>query len=92
MSVRMIVRESFNLRSSEMLAPITIHNTPLRHVPTPKPRLLLVTDSPEKLKSLKAEVPEASFDITSVCSLEELKIACRDYHDLAVFDVKPSQL
>lgn len=70
-----------------MLAPITVHNTPLRPIPSPKPRLLLVADSPEKLRMLKAEIPQADFQITSVGSLEELRAACRDYHDLAVFDV-----
>ncbi len=75
-----------------MLAPINIHNTPLRSAPVLKPRLLLVADSPEQLKTLKAEVPQADFQTTSVCSLDELQTACRDYHDLAVFAVDASQL
>lgn len=75
-----------------MLAPITVHNTPIRPIPSPKPRLLLVADSLEKLKTLKSEIPQADFQITSVGSIEELRDACRDYHDLAVFDVGMSNI
>lgn len=71
-----------------MLAPITSYNTPLRPVPNPQSKLLLVTDSPERLKSLKASLADANFEITSACSVDELRTACRNHHDLAAVDVE----
>lgn len=75
-----------------MLAPIKANNSPLRLIPAPKPRLLIVSDSPENLKSLKAGISEADFEISSVCSIEDLGSACREYHDLAVVDVEATKL
>ena len=60
--------------------------------PSPKPRLLLVSDSYDRLRSLESGFNHNEFDITSVCSLEELIIACCDRHDLAALDVSPSQI
>lgn len=75
-----------------MLAPMTSYNTPLRPVPKPKSRLLLVTDSPERLKALKAGLAEANFEITCASSVDELRSACRNHHDLAAVDVEAANV
>ncbi|MGH9800387.1 MAG: hypothetical protein ACRD82_08490, partial [Blastocatellia bacterium] len=75
-----------------MTAPITGQNTPLRSVPSPKSKLLLVADSPERLKKMKTGIRAADFDVTGVCSVDELRAACRSHHDLAVLDVETVQI
>ena len=60
--------------------------------PNSKPRLLLVSDSYDRLKSLEAGLNNNEFDITTACSLEELVIACKDCHDLVALDVSPDQI
>jgi DNA-binding response OmpR family regulator len=60
--------------------------------PTSKPRLLLVSDSYDRLKSLEAGINHNDFDITMVCSLEELATACGDRHDLVALDVSSEQI
>jgi DNA-binding response OmpR family regulator len=60
--------------------------------PTSKPRLLLVSDSYDRLKSLEAGLNHNDFDITLVCSLEELVTACCNCHDVVALDVSPEQI
>ncbi len=60
--------------------------------PNSKPRLLLVSDCYDRLKSLEAGFNHNEFDITSVCSLEELVTACDDCHDMVALDVSPEQI
>jgi len=60
--------------------------------PPTKPRLLLVSDSYDRLRSLEAGFNHNEFDITTVCSLEELIDACCACHDLAALDVSPAQI
>jgi DNA-binding NtrC family response regulator len=60
--------------------------------PTSKPRLLLVSDSYDRLKSLEAGINQNDFEITMVCSLEELTTACGDRHDLVALDVSSEQI
>jgi DNA-binding NtrC family response regulator len=69
-------------------------NSALQSVPFPnsKPRLLLVSDCYDRLKSLEAGLNNNEFDITTVCSLEELVTACNDCHDLVALDVNPDQI
>jgi len=69
-------------------------NSALQSVPFPisKPRLLLVSDSNDRLNSLKAALNHNDFDITAVCSLEELVVACHDCHDVVALDVSPAQI
>jgi len=69
-------------------------NSALQSVPFPnsKPRLLLVSDSYDRLKSLEAGLSNNEFDITTVCSLEELVTACKSCHDLVALDVSPEQI
>lgn len=75
-----------------MTAAFIGQNTLLRSVPSPKSRLLLVADSPERLKKMKTGIRAADFEITGVCSVDELRAACRSHHDLAVFDVEAVQI
>lgn len=70
-----------------MIAPTLGHISPLRSVPAPLARLLLVCDSPNKLKRLKAELGNSVFDVTCASSLDELQIACRSQHDLVALDL-----
>jgi DNA-binding NtrC family response regulator len=69
-------------------------NSALQSVPFPnsKPRLLLVSDSYDRLKSLEEGLNNNEFVITTVCSLEELVTACKDCHDLVALDVSPDQI
>ena len=69
-------------------------NSALQPIPFPnsKTRLLLVSDSHDRLKSLEAGLNNNGFDITTVCSLEELATACNNCHDLIALDVSPEQL
>lgn len=60
--------------------------------PNSKPRLLLVSDSYDRLKLLETGLNHDEFDITTVCSLEELVTACDDCHDMVALDVSPEQL
>jgi len=75
-----------------MLAPITGHRSPLRSVPAPKARLLLVADSTERLKRLMAELGDSVFEISCAGSLEELYTACRNQHDLVAIDLDAAQI
>jgi DNA-binding NtrC family response regulator len=60
--------------------------------PNSKTRLLLVSDSHDRLKSLVAGLNNNGFDITTACSLEELATACNNCHDLVALDVSPEQI
>ena len=75
-----------------MLAPAV--NSALQPVPFPisKPRLLLVSDNPDRLRSLRAGINHNEFQITSVCSMEELVTACHVCHDMVALDVSPAQI
>ncbi len=70
-----------------MLAPTTGHHSPLRSVPAPQARLLLVADSPDSLKKLKAEFGNSVFEVACAGSPDELQAACRSQHDLVVLDL-----
>jgi DNA-binding response OmpR family regulator len=69
-------------------------NSALQSVPFPnsKPRLLLVSDDYDRLKSLEAGFNHNEFEITTVCSLEELVTACNNCHDMVALDVSPEQI
>lgn len=57
-----------------------------------KPRLLIVSDSSERLTELRASLGVAEIEITGATSAEELSRACRCGHDLAAIDVGPAHL
>lgn len=75
-----------------MTAPVIIQNSPLRSIPSPQSKLLLVADSPEQLNKMKTGIGVNGFEITGVCSVDELRTACRNHHDLAVFDVEAAKI
>jgi len=60
--------------------------------PTIRHRLLIISDSSDRLSELSASLGANDIDITSATSPEELGRACREGHDLAVVDVGPAQL
>ena len=60
--------------------------------PISRPRLLLVSDNDDRLKTLEAGLNHNEFDITSVSSLEELIVACHNCHDMVALDVGPAQI
>jgi DNA-binding response OmpR family regulator len=57
-----------------------------------KPRLLLVSDSAERLQALKSCVAAKNFEIDLACSMKELRRACREPHDLVALDVAPANV
>jgi hypothetical protein len=57
-----------------------------------KPRLLLVSDSTERLQALKSCVVAADFEIDLACSKKELRRACHRPHDLVAVDVAPANI
>jgi PleD family two-component response regulator len=61
-------------------------------MPNPKTRLLLVSDSPNRLRALQSGLNPKDFDITAVSSFEELVIACHEHHDIVALDVSPAQI
>jgi CheY-like chemotaxis protein len=78
-----------------MLAPAIsaiVPSSPLRSAPAPKPRLLLVADSTDRLKILQTGISTADFEITKVSSLEDLRTVCRNHHDLAMLDVSSAEI
>lgn len=60
--------------------------------PISKPRLLLVSDSYDRLRTLESGLDYNEFDITVACSLEELAAACHVCHDVVALDVSPTQI
>jgi DNA-binding response OmpR family regulator len=61
-------------------------------IPITKPRLLLVSDSAERLQALRSCVAAADFEIYFASSLRELRRACRLPHDLVALDAAPSRV
>jgi DNA-binding NtrC family response regulator len=57
-----------------------------------KPRLLLVSDSAERLQALKSFVDAADFEIDLACSMKELRRACQQPHDLVALDAAPTYI
>ena len=57
-----------------------------------KPRLLIVSDSEDRLRGLRASLDTDENEIISARSVEEVRRACRGGLDLAVVDVGPAAL
>jgi len=76
-----------------MISPSHVSSSRQPH-PTPasKPRLLIISDSSERLTNLRASLSTGEIEITSATSPAELRRACRSKHDLAVVDVGPTHL
>ena len=66
--------------------------TSLINVPPNKARLLLVSDSAERLRQMRATLEYGEVELRCVCSLEELQGECATPHTLAAVDVNPAQL
>jgi DNA-binding NtrC family response regulator len=62
------------------------------HLPINKTRLLLISDSPDRLREMQAGLHQPEFEITGVCSVEELAVACYEDHDVVALDVNPAQV
>lgn len=64
--------------------------------PTPqlgsKTRLLVVSDSPDRIRALQVGLNRSEFEIVGVYSLEEMVAACHEPHDLVALDVNPAQI
>ena len=60
--------------------------------PLVKPRLLLVSDSAERLQRLRVWLGSDELELRSVSSLDELQRECASEHALAAIDVSPAQL
>ena len=67
-------------------------HSPLDAVPSGRPRLLIITDSSERLATLKASLNVGEVEITSAASPEEMCRGCRGGHDLVVVDVSPESI
>lgn len=75
-----------------MLASKSSRYSPLRPAPHFKPRLLLVSDTAEGLRQLRRSINQRDFEIACAGSLEELRVACREGHDLVALDVSAAQV
>ena len=65
---------------------------PPQPAPSGKQRVLLVSDSPERLRLLSASLSSNEIEIVGVCSVSALRDECRSGHTLAVVDVAPAVL
>jgi DNA-binding NtrC family response regulator len=75
-----------------MLSQISISTRPQFHPSKGKTRLLLVSDAPDHLSDLQAQLNTGEVEITKARSVEEVRSACSRPHDVAVVDVEPGQL
>jgi CheY-like chemotaxis protein len=75
-----------------MFAPESTHQSPLRLAPHPKPRLLLVSDNAERVGELRRSINPVNFEIACAASLDELRAACCEGHDLVALDVGAPQI
>lgn len=76
-----------------MISPAAAASQPsLQAVPSGRQRLLIITDSSERLSKLRASLNIGEVEITGAASPEEMCCACRGWQDLAVVDVSPAHL
>ncbi len=75
-----------------MIATSTSRSSQFIPVPAPRPRLLLVCDSADRLKQLLLGIDQADFEIATASSIKELQSACREIHDLVALDVSPLEI
>jgi DNA-binding response OmpR family regulator len=57
-----------------------------------KPRLLLISDSDERLQTLKLGINSANFEIKCLSSLDGLHKVCRNAYDLVALNVTPGRI
>ena len=75
-----------------MISQSMVNNRRLIPIAKAKPKLLIVSDTPEHLINLRAGLSGGEVEITSATSAEELRYACHAPHDVAVVDVAPGRL
>lgn len=76
-----------------MISPDLIGNQERpRSIPSSKLRLLIITDSDERLIKLKAALNTSEVEIACAASPEEMCCGCSGGHDLVVMDVCPANL
>ena len=76
-----------------MIASTPASEGPQIHLsPVGQPRVLIVSDSAERLAGLRALLNTGGVEITGATSLEEASRACERRQDLAVVDVAPPLL
>lgn len=63
-----------------------------REIPIRHPRLLLVTDSRERLNELRAILNMNGIEVTGTVNTEEFNRARNTSHDVVVIDVNPQRL
>src|SRR5262249_42166569 len=64
----------------------------LRLVTEQKPRLLLISDSAERLLRLRLLLSANNFEVTGVNPGDDLRKACRVQHCMAMVDVGPERI
>jgi hypothetical protein len=74
----------FATKPEKAIQPVTL--------PDNKLRLLLVSDSAERLLALKSCVASGDFEIDFACSIKELRHACGQPHDLIAVDASPTDI
>ncbi|MDX2033643.1 MAG: hypothetical protein SF339_23405 [Blastocatellia bacterium] len=75
-----------------MFAPYAGNPTNLIPVPLCRPRLLLVTDSPERRRRLLGRIDLSRFEVTCADSLMQLRHRLRRPYDAVLMDVSSGQL
>jgi DNA-binding NtrC family response regulator len=75
-----------------MLAASAQHKTRPIPASTPRPRLLLVSDSVERLNDLQYGIKREDFEVNHASSFKELRRACSERHDLVVVIASPSKI
>jgi DNA-binding NtrC family response regulator len=75
-----------------MLAPTVKRSSQLISVRAPKTCLLLVSDSAERLRKLQSSLENAGFEVRPAGSLDELKHARYEDHDVVAIDAGPQQI
>src|ERR1051326_6378181 len=65
---------------------------PIAPIAAAKPRLLIVSDSVDRLAALRALLQQSEIEILDATSFEEVRQASLGKYDLAVIDVSPAHL
>jgi DNA-binding response OmpR family regulator len=65
---------------------------PRQEGPAKRPKVLIVTDSSERSKTLRSMINSTTFEIETASSQEEFDAVCGHAHDLAIVDLSAAQL
>lgn len=75
-----------------MFTPKSTRQSPLCLTPHSKPRLLLVSDNAEGVGLLRHSINPLDFEIACAASLDELRAACGEGHDLVALNISAAQI